>query len=189
MSERAAASEQGDRSTNPFLLMLIGGAALVVVGVLPRLGISTDPRVGKPAPELSLEVVHNGEKGSRLSLASLKGHPVVLDFWATWCPPCRMEAPILNRIAERYRDRGVVVVGVNTSDKPGLAGPFAAGEKLSYPIVYDPAIQFQEGDVGHAYGVQNLPTLVVVGKDGAVRAIRTGLVDESSLDALIGAEL
>jgi thiol-disulfide isomerase/thioredoxin len=165
---------------------LAGLAALVllVAALFPRFASASHPLVGKAAPAFALEVVHNGEPGARLDLESLKGHPVVLDFWATWCGPCRMEAPILDRVAQRYKDRGLVVVGVNTADAAGRAAPMAAKMHLSYPIVFDAA-----KDVGDAYGVESLPTLVVIGRDGQVKAVRTGLVDEASLEALIAKAL
>src|SRR5260221_11134386 len=131
------------------LAMLFGFA------VLPRL--FTPPQaalVGKDAPDFTLDVVVNGE-GKQLSLSELKGNAVILDFWATWCGPCQPEPPILNKVSQRFKDRGVSVIGVNTSDSPGRARPWALGHGITFPIVFD------EGDVAPKYGVENLPTLVV----------------------------
>jgi cytochrome c biogenesis protein CcmG, thiol:disulfide interchange protein DsbE len=128
--------------------------------------------------------VHNGEPGAQMRLSSLQGKPVLIDFWATWCGPCQLEAPILSRVAERYRDRGLVVLGVNTSDKAGQAAIFATRKGLSYPILFD-----DKGLANELYGVEALPTMVMIGKDGTVKAVRTGLVDEGAIDAMIGAEL
>jgi cytochrome c biogenesis protein CcmG, thiol:disulfide interchange protein DsbE len=178
-----AIQEEAPPPVSAFRMALIAFAVLLVVGLLPRLTLGKHHLVGKPAPAFSLSVVHNGEPGSRLSLEAFRGRPVLLDFWATWCGPCRMEAPILSRVAQRYRDRGVVVIGVNTGDKPGLAGRFAEEEKLAYPVVYD------DVGIGGDYGVQSLPTLVMIGRDGRVQAVRTGVVDESGLDALIAGAL
>ncbi len=176
--------EPEDDKTSPFTIALLAAGVLFLLAVLPRLGFSRHALVGKEAPPFALEVVHNGEPGARLSLEALRGKPVLLDFWATWCGPCQAEAPIVSRVAERYKERGLVVVGVNTNDKPGLAGPFAAKKRLSFPVVFDAG-----GEVGDTYDVRSLPTLVMVGKDGKVRAVRQGLVDEASLDALVQAEL
>jgi thiol-disulfide isomerase/thioredoxin len=184
MARSTTAPETTESAGNPFIVALIALAILLAVAWLPRLGVGKNPLVGKPAPAFSLEVVHNGEPGAKLGLAALQGHPVIVDFWATWCGPCQMEAPILSRVAERYRDRGLVVLGVNTGDKPGLGAAFAARKQLSYPILFD------EGNVaGDLYNVEVLPTMVIIGKDGKVRAVRSGLVDEGTLDSLIGAEL
>lgn len=174
----------GEEGLSTAALAALAAVVLLVAALFPRFSVSTHPLVGKAAPAFALEVVHNGEPGARLDLESLKGKPVILDFWATWCGPCRMEAPILDRVAQRYKDRGLVVVGVNTSDAPGRAGPVAAQMKLGYPIVFDAG-----KDVGDAYGVESLPTLVIIGRDGQVKAVRTGLVDEASLEALLAKAL
>ena len=100
---------------------------------------------------------------------SLRGHAVVLDFWATWCGPCQAEAPIVNTIAQRYKDRGLVVVGVNTSDEDGLAARFVAEKGLTFPIVYDEGNSDREATTAST----SLPTLIVVSKTGKIVAIRT----------------
>jgi thiol-disulfide isomerase/thioredoxin len=156
---------------------------LLLLVVLPRLALHRHPLVGKPAPDFSLDVIYNGEPGSKLQLAKLQGKPVLLAFWATWCGVCRAETPTLNRVAERYKDRGLIVVGVDTADKPGLGASAARRLGMVYPVVYD------DGGVDDLYGVEALPTLVMVGRDGNVQAVRVGLADESSLDALVGAAL
>jgi thiol-disulfide isomerase/thioredoxin len=113
------------------------------------------------------------------SLSSMKGHTVLLDFWATWCGPCQQTAPVVDRIAARYRDQGLDVVGVNTSDAAGNAAPWAARHHLGYPIAYD------EGAAARAYGVENLPTLVIIGKDGTVVAVHHGVTSDAELDELV----
>jgi len=163
-------------------------AALVLLGLLfayalfPRLFRPPQAKlVGQDAPTFTLDVVANGN--AQLSLADLKGKPVVLDFWATWCGPCRAEAPILNKIAQRFKEKGLVVVGVNTSDAPGNARPWALTHGLTFPIVYDP------DEVAPKYGVENLPTLVLVSKEGKVLAVRTGVTSDSELDRLVTSAL
>ncbi|MCU0682582.1 MAG: TlpA family protein disulfide reductase [Polyangiaceae bacterium] len=156
---------------------------LLLLVALPKFALQRHPMVGKPAPDFSLDVIHNGDPGSKLQLTKLQGKPVLLAFWATWCGVCRAEIPTLNKVAERYKDRGLVVVGVDTAEKPGLGGPFARRLGMVYPVVYD------DNNVDDLYGVQALPTLVVVGRDGQVQSVRVGLVDESMLDALVSTAL
>ncbi|MCU0656010.1 MAG: TlpA family protein disulfide reductase [Polyangiaceae bacterium] len=182
MSSTQASRDPG----NPLAIALIVLGLLLAVAWFPRMGLGVGKHrlVDQPAPEFSLEVVHNGAVGSKVNLAEFRGKPVLIDFWATWCGPCQIEAPILNRVAERYRDRGLVVLGVNTGDKPGLAPAFAQKKQLTYPILFD--AQHEAADL---YDVTALPTMVLVGKDGKVRTIRSGLVDERTLDALVAAEL
>jgi cytochrome c biogenesis protein CcmG, thiol:disulfide interchange protein DsbE len=178
-------------SRDPGKLLFSLSIALIVAGLL--LGFAVLPRtfapreaaiVGKDAPEVTLAVVHSGtalpDGATTLSLRQLRGHPVVLDFFATWCGPCRVEAPLVDRISRRYKDHGLVVVGVNTSDEEGLAAPFATSRGLSFPIAFDEASR-----VAHAYGVESLPTLVVIDKTGKVIAVRTGVTGDAELERLV----
>lgn len=166
----------------PAAVTLLALSVLVGFALLPRLfpgGRSAF--VGKPAPDFALEILHNGDAGDRIRLAELKGRPVLLDFWATWCKPCQIGAPVLDRVYRRLKDKGVVVVGINTSDPQGreMARPFAEAKKLSYPIVFD------DGDeVAARYGVTTLPTVVLIDAEGNIVAIRTGLADEGTLEEL-----
>jgi thiol-disulfide isomerase/thioredoxin len=180
-------------------------AALVVVALaagfalIPRTTRGCEGSLGtnEVAPDFEARLVANAENvgpltgvesGSgqagagpaKLELRSLRGRPVVLDFWATWCGPCQAEAPIVNAIAERYKDRGLAVIGVNTSDEEGLAAHFVKKKGLSFPIVYD------EGNaIARKYRVSNLPTLIVVSKTGKIVAVRHGVTSDIALDDLV----
>ena len=168
-----------DRRSFNIIALILGIAVLAGFTVLPRLASSPSAMVGKPAPEFALPVIHNGEHGDRIKLSNLAGQAVVLSFWASWCGPCRAEAPSIDRLSRRLRDKGVTVIGVNTNDNPDAAIAFASQANLSYPIVSD-----QDGTVGESFGVSNLPTLVIVDKNGKIAAVRSGLTDESSLESL-----
>ena len=119
--------------------------------------------------------------GQALTMGQLRGHAVLLDFWATWCPPCRVEAPIVDQVAKRWHDRGVVVVGVDT-DTPDQGDPreFALSHGLSYPIVQDVA-----GQASRLYEIASIPTLVVLSRSGKVVAVRTGVTDDGELERLL----
>jgi cytochrome c biogenesis protein CcmG, thiol:disulfide interchange protein DsbE len=162
-------------------------AVLLGVTLYPRLFPSRNVLVGREAPDFRLGVVANagaagqGESDPTLSLRELRGRAVLLDFWATWCEHCRAEAPVLDGVARRWRDRGVTVVGIDT-DGPGQGDPreFALRHGLSYPIAVD-----QHGDASRDYRVDQLPTLVVVSRSGVVLAVRTGRTDGAELDRLV----
>src|SRR4029079_10541066 len=105
----------------PAIGVLIALSALFGLAILPRLAPSGGGMIGKDAPDVTLPVVANGDPGARMQLAGLRGHAVVLDFWATWCGPCALQAPILDRIARRHQKKGLVVLGVNVDDGPEIA--------------------------------------------------------------------
>ncbi len=178
----AATADEG-KVFYPLSVVGILLAMLFGFAVLPRLFPNAQSAfVGKDAPDFTLDMVANAET-PKVTLAQLKGKPVLLDFWATWCGPCQAEAPILDKVAQRFKDKGLVVVGVNTSDEPGRAAPWAKAHNISFPIAYDANV------VALKYGVENLPTLVLLSKEGKVLAVRTGVTSDAELERLVTAAL
>lgn len=179
----APASSPG-KFLHPAVGVALGAAALLGLALLPRMVPQATGMVGKPAPAIEVPIAANGHIGQRMSLAELKGRPVLLDFWASWCGPCAMEAPVIDRVARRYEKKGLVVMGVNVDDPPEIIRAYAAKKGLSYPMVVDAGKA-----VSRKYGVDKLPSLVMIDKEGNVRAFMTGLVDEASLNEIITAAL
>lgn len=159
-----------DRVLYPALGALLVGA-LVVVAVRPR-------SYGPAAPFDAPVVGDQGEMSSEVfRLTEHRGHPVLLDFWASWCGPCRAQMPALVRIHERFRGRGLVVVGVNVDQNGAWAVPsFRRRLHIEYPMVYD-----VEGATSARYQVQGLPTLILVDRDGNIRLRHAGMASESAL--------
>src|SRR5947199_3484428 len=128
----------------------VAGAALIVglllaFAWLPRLLHARESQeVGKDAPVVKVPLVLNADQltvpraltPTTIGVDELKGHAVILDFWATWCGPCKAEMPIIDRVASRFKSRGLVVVGINTSDGEGLAAEWAHAHHISYPIAF-----------------------------------------------------
>src|SRR4029079_9367196 len=160
----------------PAIAVLLGLSGLFGLAILPRLAPGDRGMVGKPAPAFTLPVAANGEAGARMSTAELKGRPIVLDFWASWCGLFAVEAPVLDRLARRYEKRGLVVLGVNSSDMPEVIKAYASRKGLSYPMGLEDG-----GAVSNRSEVDKLPSLVVIDKMGNVSAYLEGVVDESSL--------
>lgn len=159
-------------------------AAIFGYAVLPYMDPGRSRLSGKPAPDFTLEVISGAEAGNRIQLSALRDHVVVLDFWASWCGPCRQQAPIIERVSQKFAAEGVRVLGVNTSDRIEPAQDYLQSAGLSYPSVID-----KTGEVSHAFGADALPTLVVIDKKGNVRSVQARVVPEHELTALIAGAL
>jgi cytochrome c biogenesis protein CcmG/thiol:disulfide interchange protein DsbE len=157
--------------------VLIGGVAagVLLLTALLSFGLSRDPTVitspliGKPAPEFALRTL-DGDWVVRLS--DLKGQVVVLNFWKSTCAACFVEHPALASAWNRYRDQGLVVVGVDFEDSLGGARSFAASEGGDWPLVVD-----ADGRTVLAYGVTGPPETFFIGRDGRIAAKHIGPVD------------
>jgi cytochrome c biogenesis protein CcmG, thiol:disulfide interchange protein DsbE len=131
---------------------------------------------GKTPPAPIFTLPRLDAKGE-LSLASLRGKAVVVNFWASWCKPCEEEAPLLERAWRRYRERGLVVVGVDAQDFGQDARRFARKNGMSYPLVRD-----GPGKTLGDYGVTGFPETFFVNREGKLVGERiSGAVDEDRL--------
>ncbi len=145
-------------------------AAIVARGFRPPAPVASapppEPGVGRAAPDFVLSSLTGGEA---IGLRQFRGRPVVLNFWASWCVPCRREAPNLHRAWQSYRGRGVVFLGVDVQDTEADARAFIAEFKVPYPSVRDPSQH-----VMTAYNVWGLPTTVFIDGTGRIRRQYTG---------------
>jgi cytochrome c biogenesis protein CcmG/thiol:disulfide interchange protein DsbE len=167
------------------ILQPLGTALLVVAllfgfALLPKLFTEHAAVSGKPAPEFSVEAIANVPDKPRLALSELRGKVVILDFWATWCGPCKAQSPVLDSLQRKFQDRGLVVVGMNTNDGEGNAKEWAASHGVVYPIVYD-----QNDTVAHGYNVNSFPTLFVIDREGKIAAMRVGFTSSNELEGLV----
>jgi cytochrome c biogenesis protein CcmG, thiol:disulfide interchange protein DsbE len=130
---------------------------------------------GTPAaPEFTLERL-DGE--GELSLASLRGRPIVLNFWASWCGPCKDEAPALRRAHAKLAQAGGTVIGVTVDDSTPDSQAFVRDFGLPFPSLRD-----VDGELGEDYGRTGVPETFVIDREGKVAAISRGQVDDEWLD-------
>lgn len=147
-------------------LLAIAAGMLVVTGLalLPARAQEKDTTslVGKAAPDFTLQTLD----GKQVKLSDQKGSVVVLDFWATWCPPCRKSLPHLQSISQDkdLAEKGLKVYAVNAREEKGKVEAFMKQNNYSFAVPMD-----KDGDVLKAYLVSGIPTTVVIGGDGKIR--------------------
>ena len=131
-----------------------------------------------PAAEFQLR----SRAGEVVSLSSLKGQVVLINFWATWCGPCRKEMPLLEQIQKKYAPLGFTMLGVNVEEDTRLMDTFLKDVPVSFPILLDPS-----NGVSKLYNVSAMPSTVIVDRKGNVRFIHQGYApgDESRYQDLI----
>jgi len=158
-------------------IVLLVGIALtaIVFGLALIRQNQTQPTAGR-APDFTLTTLDGGE----FRLADQRGKVVVLNFWASWCIPCRDEAPVLQSIWERYRDRGVVVVGVAYTDTERGAKEFIAEFNQTYPNGMDLGTRISE-----MYNIQGVPETFVIDQNGNVAQFIYAAVNDQQLGTLL----
>lgn len=133
--------------------------------------------LGKPVPAFVLQSIDNG---AAVDSSRFRGRVVVVNFWASWCVPCREEAATLENFAVRNADAGVELIGVLYSDTRSNARDFRDEFRLTYPLVDDPA-----GSTAIDFGVRGVPETFVIGPDGRVMARLIGAVGPTTLDGVV----
>jgi cytochrome c biogenesis protein CcmG/thiol:disulfide interchange protein DsbE len=156
-------------------LVIAGFLGLLVWGLLnkqPITGLSGITMVNRAAPDFILTTF----KGTTISLQDLRGKPVVINFWASWCPPCRIEAPLIERTWRAYKDRDLIFLGINIQDRKQDALNYIREFAITYPNGPDPT-----GEISIDYGVSGLPVTFFVSRDGKVVRRWVGAIEKSVL--------
>jgi peroxiredoxin len=134
-------------------------AALTVA--LPALAIPS----GSPAPAFTLA----SSSGGQVSLAQYKGQVVMINFWASWCGPCRQEMPLLESIYKKYNRMGFTLIGVNVEPDSQAANEWLKQTPVSFPILYD-----KDSQVSKLYDVAGMPSTVLIDRSGKLRMLHRG---------------
>ena len=171
--DRRAAAKTKDRWSGLALVILMLTAAAVVGGRAIRVaGGPTPPRPGTVAPGLAAATLG----GEPLALKKYEGDVVLVDFWATWCPPCVAAMPGLQTVHDAYARQGFTVLGVN--QEPGQEAKvrrFMERRGLTFPSLIDP------GELSRGWGVYTFPTSFLIGRDGKIRRVYRGPASEAQL--------
>ncbi len=135
--------------------------------------------LGKPAPPIELDLLGGG----RLDLASFKNkNVVILDFWATWCGPCVQAMPVIEKVAEKYKEQGVLLFAVNIREQPEEIEKFLKEAEIKVAVALD-----SEGSAAEAYLANAIPQTVLIGKDGSVQVVKVGL--STNLESALSKDL
>jgi len=154
-----------------FLILLAAGFAWILFSA-DKSGTSTAgkipaPQTGFLAPDFALKTL----EGETIQLSDLRGQPVLVNLWATWCPPCRAEMQTLETVYNDYKDQGFIVLAVNmtSQDDPQAVLPFVTERGLTYPILLD-----DKGEIAKAYQMKSLPSSFFINRDGTIYEVVIG---------------
>jgi cytochrome c biogenesis protein CcmG/thiol:disulfide interchange protein DsbE len=154
-----------------YSIILILGLAWIFISA-DRSGSSTAGKIPAPqkgflAPDFELKTL----TGETIKLSDLRGQAVLINLWATWCPPCREEMPTLEKMYNEYKEQGLVILGVNMTyqDDPQAVLPFVQKYELTFPILLD-----ETGRVGNAYQLKSLPSSYFIKRDGMINEVVIG---------------
>lgn len=174
--------ETADTSTRSWGKALAYGVLMALLGLLGwgLVRAQAGPLAQGPAPDFTLSTFG----GDQITLSDLRGQVVVINFWASWCPPCRDEAPYLEATWRKYRDQGVVFIGVDYLDTEPEALSYIEEFNITYPNGPDLGTL-----ISQAYRIQGVPETFFVAKDGTLRGVKVGPLVPPELDEKIMALL
>ncbi len=153
------------------------GVAMVMLAMAKVSSAGVEDLVGKDAPDIELPTLDGG----KVKLSEQKGKVVVIDFWATWCPPCIKALPHLQKMAENkeWADKGVLIWGLNAGEAKPKVEAFMKKNNYSFSVPMDASNASLK-----AYGIEGIPTQLVVGKDGKVAYVAVGYSGEAGAKKL-----
>jgi len=132
------------------------------------------PKVGRLAPDFTLTDL----EGNSVRLSDSRGKVVFINFWATWCPPCRAEMPDIEAIHQEYKNKGVVVIGVDLYEDENVVRQYVQQGGYSWTFVID-----NTGEVAINYGITGIPTSFFLDKEGIIQAVKVGVMTKRAIES------
>ncbi len=172
--------------------LVLGLCAIVLLGLLTSQGCTSSaqdirngqetgqselppaPRVGRLAPDFTLTDL----EGNSVTLSDFRGNAVFINFWATWCPPCRAEMPEIEAIYQEYKDKDVVVIGVDLLEAEDVVRQYVQKGGFSWVFVFDTT-----GEVADNYAITAIPTSFFLDKEGIIQAVNIGAMTKRAMES------
>lgn len=175
-----------NKQVTPWMIqgLILGGLILIVSALIGFLWVNRPKvpagaenngplRVGMRLPDFTLQDIH----GKTVKLSDYAGKATILvNAWATWCPPCKAEMPALNTFYQQNREKDFVILAVNAGESPSTAADFASANNLQFPVLLDP-----QEDLMDQLGIHDFPTSILIGKDGLIKTIHVGMFTQDTL--------
>lgn len=139
--------------------------AVLIALLLSCTALAGASEMSVPAPDFTLK----SRSGENIRLSELRGNVVMVNFWASWCGPCRQEMPLLDDLYQKYRDYGFELLGVNVDEKQSDAERMLERIPVSFPVLFDP-----NSTVSKEYGVDAMPSTLLIDRDGNARYLHRG---------------
>lgn len=159
------------------IFMVVAGLLVIIISVTwaikNRTSPSELPEVGRSLPDINLPDLD----GNIVRLSDYRGRPVLINFWATWCPPCRTEMDDLEAFYYEHQEEGLMILAINSGESREVAAEFAKEAGLSFSVLLD-----EDYSISDRWLINNLPTSILVGRDGVVKVIHIGLFRAEQMD-------
>ncbi|MFN8529793.1 MAG: TlpA disulfide reductase family protein [Anaerolineae bacterium] len=174
-NSKSVTNRRSHKSSNPASIVWVMIGMMVLSLMVVFASMRQDTGVGS-TPDFTASTL----SGDTVHLSSYRGQVVMLNFWATWCPPCRAEMPSIEAAYERYQSQGFIVLALNNGESAQQISPFASMLGLRFPVVLDTDMHLQS-----AFAIQGYPTSLFIGRDGQVYATHSGGLTPSQLTQYI----
>ena len=181
-ARKPTGSRKWDRKLRaPLIVAFVGiGVLLVGLALLALNGSSSAamsaPQVGHPMASFTLTDL----SGKQVRLSDYAGRPVLVNAWATWCPPCRAEMPDLHQLYLKHKAEGFEILAINAGEDTSIVNSFIQQNGFTFPVLLDPQTDLLDG-----FGIRDYPTSIMVGRDGKVKLVQVGMLTPDAIQKVV----